>query len=404
MPDGTPRINLVDPELYATGDPYVQWRWLRANAPVYWHEPTELPGFWALTAYADVRAAYRDAETFSSARGILLRPADHGADPGGGRTLALTDPPRHRDLRRLVDEWFAVRSVRSMEGEMREVTARVVDQAVERGRCDFVADVAARVPLYVICKMMGVPAGEWERLFTLTSQAFGAGDPMARRFAHLEIMGYFETLAAEKAKDPGDDLVSVLATATVEGAPLSPDDVILNCDNLLVGGTENTRIAASGGMLALMRHPAQWRLLQDDPGLLPGAVEEILRWTSTATHIMRTATRPVEIRGHRVEAGDRVTLWLPSANRDESVFDDPDRFDVTRRPNRHLALGFGEHFCLGSVLARMELRLLYEEILGRSLRVEPDGEPTMLSSIVVNGPERLPVTFAPGGPAPAVFN
>ncbi|GAA3627112.1 cytochrome P450 [Nonomuraea rosea] len=391
-----PHINLVDPELYSHGDPFTQWRWLRANAPVHWQPPSDLPGFWSLTRYDDVRTAYRDAETFSSAQGILLRPVEHGADPGGGRTLALTDPPRHRRLRALVDEWFAVRSIRGLEPEMRGITRGVVDRALDLGSVDFVADVAARVPLYVICQMMGVPESDWEHLYELTSQAFAAGDPLTRRFAHLEILGYFETLQAAKAADPGDDLVSVLATAVVDGERLSPDDVLLNCDNLLVGGTENTRIAAAGGMLAFMERPGQWQALAGDADLLPSAVEEVLRWTSTATHIMRTATRRAEIHGQSIEAGDKVVFWLPSANRDESVFDDPDVFDVHRRPNRHLALGFGEHFCLGSVLARVELRLLYGELLGRSVRVEPDGEPALLDSIVVNGPERLPVVMKPG--------
>ncbi|MEU6370180.1 cytochrome P450 [Streptomyces sp. NPDC046931] len=386
-----PLINLVDPELYAKGDPFVQWRWLRTQEPVYWHEPTEYPGFWVLSRYEDIRAAYRDAATFSSAQGILLRPESHGTDPGGGRTLALTDPPRHRRLRGLIDEWFSVRSARAMEQDVQSVVRRVVDDALEQGTCDFVTDVAARVPLYVICKMMGIPNADWEKLFTLTSDAFGAGDPLTRRLAHLDILGYFEALQADKAKNPGDDLVSVLATASVDGERLSPDDVILNCDNLLVGGTENTRIATAGGMLAFLRHPDQWRIVSDSPDLLPTAVEEVLRWTSTATHIMRTATRAVEISGRRIAAGDRVTFWLPSANRDESVFHAPDRFDVRRHPNRHLALGFGAHFCVGNVLARVEMRLLYRELLSRSIDVTLEGAPTLLSSIVVNGPERLPV-------------
>ncbi|WP_406302581.1 cytochrome P450 [Streptomyces sp. NBC_00885] len=389
--DQPPEINLVDPKLYSDGDPFVQWRWLRANEPMYWHPPTDLPGFWALTRYDDIRAAYRDSETFSSAQGILLRPADHGADPGGGRTLALTDAPRHGQLRGLVDKWFAVRSVRAIEAEMHDVARDVIDKALELGSCDFVADIAARVPLYVICKMLGVPRSDWDRLYTLTSQAFGAGDAATRRFAHLDILGYFEELQEEKADDPADDLVSVLATASVDGKPLDADDIILNCNNLLVGGTENTRIAAAGGMLALLEHPEQWQRLSEDQALLPGAVEEILRWTSTATHIMRTAVRPAEIHGRRVEVGDRVTFWLPSANRDETIFDEPDRFDITRQPNRHLSLGYGEHFCLGSMLARVELRLLYKELLARSIRVELDGEPKLLDSIVVNGPELMPV-------------
>ncbi len=235
-----PPINLVEPGLYSHGDPFAQWRWLRANDPVHWHPPGELPGFWALTRYADVKDAYLDHETFSSARGILLRPDEHGADPGGGRTLALTDPPRHRMLRGLVDGWFTVRSVRALEAEMADIARGVVDRALEVGGCDFVTDVAARVPLYVICRMMGVPEADWEHLYTLTSQAFAGGDALTRRVAHLEILGYFEQLRKARAAEPGDDLVSRLATADVEGAPLDPRDVILNCDNLFVGGTENT--------------------------------------------------------------------------------------------------------------------------------------------------------------------
>lgn len=392
--DRPPHINLVEPGLYCKGDPFSQWRWLRANDPVYRHAPTDYPGFWALTRYNDVKAVFRDAETFSSAKGILLRPSGHGADPGGGSTLALTDPPRHRQLRGLVEEWFTVRSVRAIEATMRAVASSVIDLAAEREHCDFVGDIAARIPLYMICGMMGVPEADWERLFTLSRQAFGAGDAMTRRLAHLEIMGYFEDLTAIKAANPADDLVSVLATGEIEGERISQEEILLNCDNLFVGGTENTRIAASGGMLAFLEHPDQWRRLAEEPDLLPTAVEEVLRWTSTPTHIMRTAMKPVEIGGRRIEAGDLVTLWIPSANRDDEAFPEPDRFDVGRRPNRHLSLGLGEHFCVGNKLARVEIGLLYQELIDKRVRIEPDGEPTRLDSIVVNGLERLPVKMA----------
>jgi cytochrome P450 len=393
--DPTLEINLVDPKLYSSGDPYAIWRWLRVNDPVRWHPPTDLPGFWILTRYDDVRAVYRDAATFSSAGGILLRPETDGADPGGGRTLALADPPRHRQLRGLVDEWFVVRSVRTLEAEIRDVARDVVIRALERERCDFVTEIAARIPLYVICKMMGVPRVDGEYIFALTNQAFGAPEAVARRLAHLEILQYFEDLVARRAKCPADDLVSVLASAEIDGRKLSLDEILLNCDNLLVGGTENTRIAAAGGMLAFLQHPAEWRALAEEPALLPSAVEEVLRWTSTATHIMRTATRPVSLRGRRINSGERVTLWNPSANRDENVFADPDRFNIRRQPNRHLALGSGEHFCLGGTLARAELRLLYEELLRNTEYIELEAAPVLLSSIVVNGPERLPVELAP---------
>ncbi|HTX85462.1 MAG TPA: cytochrome P450 [Streptosporangiaceae bacterium] len=388
-------INLIDPTLYSHGDPYAVWRWLRANDPVRWHQPTDFPGFWILTKYDDVRAVYRDPATFSSAQGILLRPEEHGGDPGGGRTLALTDPPRHRQLRAVVDDWFVLRSVRALEAEMREVASEVIARALEHERCDFVTEVAARIPLYVICNMMGVPRDDWERLFTLTSEAFGAGDSVARRFAHMDILEYFERLVTDRRKCQADDVVSALVAAGIDNRKLSTDEIVLNCDNLLVGGTENTRIAASGGMLAFLQNPAEWLALSKEPALLPSAVEEVLRWTSTATHIMRTATRPVVIRERHIEAGERVTLWNPSANRDESVFADSDNFNIRRHPNRHLALGSGEHFCLGGTLARVELRLLYDELLRNTERIELDGAPVPLSSIVVNGLERLPVKFFP---------
>lgn len=389
------RIDLADPKLYSQGDPYAVWRWLRDNDPVRWNPPAELPGFWILTKYDDIRDVYRDPATFSSAGGILLRPEEHGSDPGGGRTLALTDPPRHRQLRTAVDRWFVLRSVRELEAEMRQVASDVVTRALEQGQCDFVSEIAARIPLYVICKLMGVPKDDWERLFALTNDAFGAGEAVTRRLAHLYILQYFEDLLAERMKHPADDIVSALIGARVENQNLSREDLILNCDNLLVGGTENTRIAAAGGVMAFIEHPAQWEVLAADPSLLPTAVEEVLRWTSTATHIMRTATRPVVIRGRSISAGERVTLWNPSANRDECQFADADQFNVRRQPNRHLALGGGEHFCLGGTLARAELRLLYDELLRQVERIDLAGPAVLLSSIVVNGLERLPVEFIP---------
>lgn len=389
------KINLTDPDLYARGNPYTVWRWLRQHDPVRWHPPGDLPGFWILTKYDDVRAVYRDPATFSSAGGILLRPESYGEDPGGGHTLALTDPPRHRQLRSLVDDSFAPRSVRMLDSEMRDVARDVIMHALERERCDFVVEIAARIPLYVICKMMGVPKNHWERLFVMTNDAFGASDATERRLAHLEILQYFEELALARAESPADDLVSVLATAEIDGRKLTLDEIILNCDNLLVGGTENTRIAASGGMLAFLQHPDQWQELAQEPELMPSAVEEVLRWTSTATHIMRTATRRCVLRGRQIETGERVTLWNPSANRDESVFDNADSFTVRRKPNRHIALGTGEHFCLGGSLGRAELRLLYEELLCNVGQIELDGAPVMLSSIVVNGPQYLPVRLIP---------
>lgn len=390
------KINLTDPDLYAHGDPYAVWRWLREHDPVHWHpSPGDLPGFWVLTKYDDVRAVYRDPAAFSSAGGIVLRPVAYGGDPGGGHTLALSDPPHHRKLRALMDEWFTPRSIRLLEAEIRDIVRDVVTGALEREKCDFVADIAERVPLYVICKMIGVPRNDWERLRSLANGTFIAGDAAKRRAAHLDILQYFADLAIAREKSPADDLISMLVAAKIDGRKLSVDEAILNCDNILVGGTENTILTSSGGMLAFLRHPDQWQALSTEPELIDSAVEEVLRWTSSATHIMRSATAPVTMRGRRINAGDRITLWNPSANRDESVFDAPDRFSVRRTPNRHIALGAGEHFCIGGTLARVELRLLYEELLRNTERIELDGAPVMMSSIIVNGPERLPVRLIP---------
>ncbi|GLL02149.1 cytochrome P450 [Dactylosporangium matsuzakiense] len=383
-------VNLVDPDLYAAGDPFAVWRWLRENRPVHWHEPTHMPGFWAVSRYDDVRAVLHDPATFSSASGILLRPQAQGVDPGGGRTLALTDPPRHGQLRQVVARWFAAPSVRALEERMRETVRLVLRRAVERETVDFVTDVAARLPLYVICGLLGAAPDDYEQLFVMTSRAFGDEDAVSRSAAHTEILRYFMRLVAERRRTPHDDLVGALVTAAVGDARLTTQEILLSCDNLLVAGTENVRLSASGGMQAFLTEPAQWARLVTNPRLASSAVEEILRYTSPATHIMRTATTATRLGDRPIEAGERVVVWLPSANRDERIFDAPERCDIERSPNRHVALGSGEHFCLGALLARLQLRVLFEE-LAHSVDVEPDGPPRRLRSIVVNGLAELPV-------------
>jgi cytochrome P450 len=243
--------------------------------------------------------------------------------------------------------------------------------------------------------MMGVPKEDWEEMFTLANLAFGADDADERSYAHMDIIRYFAGLLEARTKCPASDLVSALATARIADKNLTTDEILVNCDSLIVAGTETTRLAAAGGMLAFLQHPAEWRAIAEEPTLLPSAIEEVLRWTSTATHLMRTATRPVILRDRHIEAGERVTLWTPSANRDEAVFVDPDQFNIRRQPNRHLSLGAGEHFCLGAALAKAELRILYEELLRSTEHIELDGPPVLLGSIVVNGLQQLPVKMSP---------
>ncbi|MEU5951493.1 cytochrome P450 [Streptomyces sp. NPDC047525] len=392
-------INLVDPDLYENGDPFALWRILRDQDPAHWHPESTFPGFWALTRYEDVKAVYRDASTFSSAQGILLRPLPDGPDPGSGRTLALTDSLRHRQIRSLVGSWFQKRSVRDLESSMRSAVRSVIAHAAQQDSCDFVTDIAARLPLYAICQLMDVPHSEREFLFTLARQAFTARDSRGRSIAHQEIVNYFISLMLERRQSPGEDLVSALLEAKIDGVPLSEEDILLNCDNLFVGGTENVRLAASGGMQAFFDHPDQWNRLRADPALLPSATEEVLRWTSSATHIMRTATRSVVLHGKTIQKGDRVTLWNPSANRDERVFNSPDFFDIGRRPNPHIALGTGEHHCIGALLARTELKILFSELANSVASIELAAPPTRLGSIVVNGLKHLPVKLTLEAPS-----
>ncbi|MEU7935779.1 cytochrome P450 [Microbispora bryophytorum] len=382
--------DLTDPGLHATGDPHAVWRWMRAEAPVCWHPPAEMPGFWSLTRHEDVRAVYRDPATFSSARGVLLRPVRLGDDPGGGLTLALSDPPRHKRLRSLMAEWFSTRGVRRLEEHIRSATSAVLARAAETGECDFVHHVAGRLSISVICHIIGVPAEDHEDLFRWTNEAFEAHTSLA---AHQRFMAYFIDLMDRREAEPADDLMSALVHGEVDGEPLTEEEILLNCENL-VGATENGRLALAGGMLAFLEHPDQWRLLRENRELLPGAGEEILRWTSSATHSMRTATRHTVVRGQEIRAGDRVVLWLPSANRDENVFAEPYRFDITRTPNRHIALAAGEHVCIGGTLARAEMRILFSEILDTVRGIEQTGPAVRLRSIAVTGAQSIPVRIA----------
>ncbi len=382
---------LVDPRLHATGDPHAIWRWMREHSPVHRHDAGELPAFWSLTRYEDIRAVYRDPATFSSAHGVLLRPLALGEDPGAGQTLALTDPPRHKQLRALMADWFNTRAVRQLEDFIRDAVRDTLAKAVEQGSCDAVHDVAARISLYVIGRTIGVPREDQESLFDWTNEAFLAHRSLA---AHHGFMGYFIDLMDQRMAEPTDDLLSSLVHGTVDGEPLTEEEILLNCENL-VGATENGRLALAAGLLALLEHPAELARLRADRTLLPTAGEEILRWTSSAAHSMRTATRPVVIRGQRIEAGEKVVIWVPSGNRDEDVFPDPDRFDVGRTPNRHLALASGEHFCIGSTLARTQLRLLLSEVLDSGIGLEPAGPAMRLSSIHVAGPESIPLRVTP---------
>ncbi|MFD5824359.1 cytochrome P450 [Lentzea sp. NPDC060358] len=388
--------DLVDGATYLAGQPFPLWQRMREHTPVLWHEPGDFPGFWSVTGYDDVRTVLRDPGLFSSAAGILLRPTAQGADPGGGRTMALSDPPRHTVLRDAIAGHFSPRHLRSLQAELDDAAQRIVRQAVAAGTVDFVTGIAATLPVEVVCAFLGLPEADRGQITGWTTDAFCAGTAWERSVAHMKILDYFTTLVRRRRDSGGTDLVSVLASVELDGRPLPVEEVVLNCDNLLVGGTENTRLAMSGGVLALARHPGQWELLRTRfDEVADTAIDEVLRWTSSATHLARTATGDTVLGGTAIGAGDLVVCWLPSANRDPRQFPDPDVFDLRRTPNRHLALGAGPHYCVGTRLARAEMRAILRELTEQVSRIELAGEPELLDSIVVNGLRALPLTLVP---------
>jgi cholest-4-en-3-one 26-monooxygenase len=411
-PDTLPRvtptldqIDITDPDLYASGGQLEVFRWLREHAPVFFQRQRSGPGFWAITRYDDVRKVSRDPATFISSGGTstmdLERPESASLDYEMMQgTLVITDPPRHTKLRALVNKAFTPQAVARLEPFVRDVVDQVLDDAAAAGMGDFVTDVAARLPYVVICEMLGIPREDRPELFAairpmmmtdLTQSAGTMLDPMK---AATTLIDYLKELIEKRAATAREDLVSDLVLAEVDGEQLSRADMLALCILLFIAGTETTMNATAGGMLAFFEHPVEQRRLMDDRSLMPTAVEEILRYCSpTLVSMVRTATRDVELRGERILAGQKVTLWYGSANRDEETFAEADRFDVSRTPNDHVTFGYGAHFCLGAQLARLELRVVFGELFDRLPGVALDGEPKRLRSNIFNGLERLPVRF-----------
>lgn len=399
-------IDLTDPDLYAHGDPHAVWRHLRAQAPVYFHPQRSGPGFWVITKHSDVRAVSRDARTFISSGGTSTMDLERAETASLDYqimqgTLVISDPPRHTRLRALVNKAFTPQAITRLEPFVRDVVARLLDGAIAQDGCDFAADVAARLPFTVICELLGVPEEDRASLFAdiapmLASQLEMApeGGPVGIAAA-MGIVEYLQRMVAARAYEPRTDMISELVRAEIDGERLTQADVLAMCILLFIAGSETTMNAISGGLLALVEHPGEWERFRADASLLPATgVEEILRWTSpTTVSMVRTATRDTVVRNRTIHAGDKVTLWYASADRDEDVFAEPDRFDVAREPNDHLAFGFGAHFCLGAGLARLEIRAVFEELLGRVSRVALAGPPARLRSNIFNGIEHLPVSF-----------
>jgi cytochrome P450 len=379
---------------------------LRRDDPVHRVEVDGFNPFWAVTKHADVLEVEKQHDRFLNAPRPLLMPKeadDRRAVTGDVlRTLIHMDDPDHRVFRAMTADWFRPASLSRLEARMAELARRYVDRMADLGgECDFAADVAVHYPLDVILSILGLPESDFPRLLTLTQELFGASDPELQRGTTpeeqmqtiMELFQYFNGVIEDRRTNPTDDLASVVANATIDGEPVNVVDVASYYVIIATAGHDTTSSSIAGGLHALLEHPDQLDRLRADPSLVPSAVEEMIRWVTPVKQFMRTATDDDELRGVRIAAGDSLLLSYPSANRDEDVFADPFTFDVGRHPNKHVAFGFGAHYCLGAQLARMEGRALYDELVPRLVSIEPAGEASYMQTLFVGGPKHLPVRY-----------
>ena len=400
----TDEINLLSRDRFVDGVPHEWFTWLRNNAPVYRHSEPNGPGFWVVTKYDDVVTVGRDAATYSSDSdrgGVVLieePPPGESANLEGGKLMLTTDPPEHTRYRKLVNKGFTPRMINTLEKHIREQAVEIVDKAVERGESDFVVDIAAELPLEAIAELIGVPLEDRGKLFDWSNRMIGSEDPEysvtqeEAMGASIEMFMYAQSLADQRRAEPRDDILSVLLESEVDGERLSEMDFNLFFLLLSVAGNETTRNAISHGMHALLQNPEQYQLLVDDPSRVAIATEEIVRWASPVMYFRRNVTHDTELRGQELKAGDKLTIYYISANRDEDVFADPFTFDVTRDPNPHIGFGGGgPHFCLGTSLAKLEIRVLFEELAQRAPKITQIGDAPRLRSNFINGLKHLPV-------------
>ncbi|WP_066914554.1 cytochrome P450 [Mycobacterium interjectum] len=381
------------PDFYA-GDPYPTYRELRNTTPVVWNDVTN---FWALLKYEDIRYVSGHPLTFSSTRGISI-PDPAQPEPVQEGNLIFTDPPRHRQLRKLINSGFTRRQVQLLEPKVREIVKGIVGGVDPSREYEFAEEIAAPLPTRMIAEMLGAPPEDWEQFRAWSDAAVGTADPdieLDSVVALGELYEYFTKLIATRRSGEvsgQDDLLSILAAAEVDGERLTDADLLNFSFLLLVAGNETTRNLIALGTLALIDHPEQFALLRSKPSLLPSAVEEMLRFTSPVTHMARQATQDVEIRGQQIKAGDTVVMLYGSANRDEEIFGPTsEEFDITRNPNPHIAFGAGEHACLGAQLARLEARVMFEVLLGAFPTIELTGDVSRLRATMVPGVKRMPI-------------
>jgi len=362
-------------------------------------------GFWAVTRRADIVWLSKQPERFRNGPRLAVFPqgAPVAEDEREIRHLLNMDPPEHGRYRALASSWFTPRAIERRRAEVERITRELLDAMADRETGDFVADFAAPLTLSVLADMLGVPREDWKLMFQWTNQIAGATDPEFQlepgspettfRRTREELFRYFLELAGQRRREPRDDMASVLANASIGGAPLPPRELLSYFLLLVVAGNETTRNAAGGGLLAFLENPAELEKLRREPGLIHSAVEEIVRWTTPVIQFCRTPTEDVELRGQHVRAGDSLCLLYPSANRDEDTFSDPDVFRIDRRPNPHVGFGIAEHFCLGANLARLELRVAFRMLAERLVGMELAGPTERMRSSFLGGVKRMPIRY-----------
>lgn len=388
-------VDLSDPAAYRNSRPEPVWTRLRTERPVHRNRRKDGDFFWAVMTHDLCSEMLTAPEIFSSENGMRLDSDPRVLAVAAGKMLNITDPPRHDKMRKVISSAFTPKMVHRLENTMRKTASAAIEEAVRDGECEFTR-VAQKLPVSVICDMLGVPPQDWDFMVDRTrlawsSTAVDEADEARKLQAHTEILGYFQDLAELRRRAPREDLMSALVCGEIDGSPLTGEEIFYNCDALVSGGNETTRHATVGGLLALIENPEQWQRLRTDDAVLPSAIQEIVRYTSPVMHALRTATKDVELGGEHIRAGDHVVAWLPSANRDEKVFSDPERFLIDRFPNRHLGFLKGNHHCIGSALAKLELTVMFTELLRRVEKAEVTGPVTRLRSNLLWGFDSLPV-------------
>lgn len=414
--DDLSQVDIVSPELWEDHVPHEQFALLRRLDPVHWHpEPEPNHGFWAITRHADVIAVSKNTQVFSSGDGLTMLEEVEPEALDARRSLIDSDAPQHQRLRRIVSPLFTPKAIASYEGFARSTAAGLLDRAAARLEFDWVLEVAEPLPITVLINILGAPAEDADRLIALSNQMIAIDDPdyapdYASLPAHVNpkhlpfgspasyhVFEYGRQLGELRRAQPTEDLVSRLVHAEVDGERLTQDEFNNMFQILILAGNETTRTTLTHGMKAFIDHPEQLQLLADEPSLMDSAVEEIIRWATPVLYMRRTARADIELHGTTIRRGDKVAMWYMSANFDEDVFDEPHRFDITRSPNPQLGFGGGgPHFCLGAWLARLQIRVVFEEVLARGLRLESAGPTRRIRSNFVNGVKTMPVRVTAG--------